>query len=974
MRSAQYDESIYVPTVNTTSNSGNPGLAQGSLADITNAVSVTGSSIDDLAFTATLNFSPSVSGALPTYRVMLMGRYTGDAAIGGASLKGQYITLAAREQAVPSSNTTFTFTNLPTETLTDYDSWVVVAVPVNSGLGDVTTRWDATEDEAVSAITSSTRPAAWYNGIEIIRQNDGSYRYSHLTSLYFANTNATNDGNWAKRANANKQILYYTSTFRVMQAPKLAEDAAYTLNADNQLAYTFTWTQPGEAAASGSNTKYKLTLYGVTETRDENGNVISTAEETITLPDDANSKVQYKDGTYSYTLHIDTDLAGGSNSWRFDKVRLRVTRDTTGTTQGIGAADTAVYTVLRRLQQVGEPGQVFPVDTSNAEQTRYQISWPAVSDERVDHYELWAQVQTTNAAGTTLGEAFKLHPADGDSTTLIKDTQTIVDLEAYQGKTLVFYVVACPADGDTTVLRSPNGEVSDPQTIIQRTKAPAISKVDFTWTGKAVNDALPLMNAFCNDLTIRMTVDKADAASYFFTGYLFDDEADYSEACAKAKTWMDDPTKENLDALNAALREDKATLMIPEASKTVGSETQVSGDGTTVSYTVTPNANAFTMQPADANRYLLPALRAMVANSETAATSSSWKFYVPDDYAEAAGALHLPKIQLDKPEKDGVLSVTSVESTVEGKLYGTEGEAWKPDSAEITIHQYAVQWPAVNEYTDTDGTTRNFAEKYRFHVKPAADMPADDPNWKGYDIRFAVAPADVVTENDDGTQTITTHRGDILKVEKLPFGLDENDPANWLDITKAARNIANEGTEDEYVWYDLSIVQVTRTVTNDDGTTSEVTELVSQPITLTGHHAIDNDNPSYRIKTVPALRQAEMTDYSLGYRLTLPDMTQRADGDNDETRALEKYTEKVTIWAVGNGEKTVDSDRLEVSLRTEGQAMTEDAARPVFAMAEADPRPAQSTGRAGETAPTPPANNPGAADTPVTPENAAPAA
>lgn len=75
---------------------------------------------------------------------------------------------------------------------------------------------------------------------------------------------------------------------------------------------------------------------------------------------------------------------------------------------------------------------------------------------------------------------------------------------------------------------------------------------------------------------------------------------------------------------------------------------------------------------------------------------------------------------------------------------------------------------------------------------------------------------------------------------------------------------------------------------------------------------------------------------------------------------------------MGNGEKTVDSDRLEVSLRTEGQAMTEDAARPVFAMAEADHRPAQSTGRAGETDPTPPANDPGAADTPVTPENAAP--
>ena len=989
MRSGQYDETVYMPVSwvvvpnDSTWGNSNSGLAEGRLA--AKNVEITGATIDDLTVTVTLNFTASVSGTQPTYRVMLMGRCLGDEIVTlngeDVNLKDQYITLAARQNVVPNSNTTFTFNNLPGDTLTNYDNWTVVAVPVTSGLGDVVTRWDAADAEALAKLQASSaeRPASWYGGLEIVRESNG-YSFANLTPLYFVSKNLTNYSNWA--GYATNQVIFEQNNITVAQAPKLtgvpADGTLYEnynktlLKSDNQLAYTFTWGQPNDPTPG--QTKYKLTLYGVTETRDENGNVISTAEETITLPDDANSKVQYKDGTYSYTLYIDTDLAGGSNSWRFDKVRLRVTRDTTGTTQGIGAADTAVYTVLRRLQQVGEPSQVFPVDTSNAEQTRYQISWPAVSDERVDHYELWAQVQTTNAAGTTLGEAFKLHPADGDSTTLIKDTQTIVDLEAYQGKTLVFYVVACPADGDTTVLRSPNGEVSDPQTIIQRTGAPAISKVDFTWTGKAVNDALPLMNAFCNDLTIRMTVDKADAASYFFTGYLFDNAADYIDACAKAKTWMDDPTKKNLDALNAALREDKATLMIPESSKTVGSETQVSGDGTTVSYAVTPNTNAFTMQPADANRYLLPALRAMVANSETAATSSSWKFYVPDDYANAAGALHLPKIQLDKPEKDGVLSVTSVESTVEGKLYGTEGEAWKPDSAEITIHQYAVQWPAVNEYTDTDGTTRNFAEKYRFHVTPAADMPADDPNREGYDIRFTVAPADVVTENDDGTQTMTAHRGDILKVEKLPFGLDENDPANWLDITKAARHIENEGTEDEYVWYDLSIVQVTRTVTNDDGTTSEVTELVSQPITLTGHHAIDNDNPSYRIKTVPALRQAEMTDYSLGYRLTLPDMTQRADGDNDETRALEKYTEKVTIWAVGNGEKTVDSEKLEVSLRTEGQAMTEDAARPVFAMAEADPRPAQSTGRAGETDPTPPANDPGAEDTPVTPETAAPAA
>ena len=172
-------------------------------------------------------------------------------------------------------------------------------------------------------------------------------------------------------------------------------------------------------------------------------------------------------------------------------------------------------------------------------------------------------------------------------------------------------------------------------------------------------------------------------------------------------------------------------------------------------------------------------------------------------------------------------------------------------------------------------------------------------------------------------------------------------------------------------WYDLSIVQVTRTVTNEDGTTTEVTELVSKPVTLKGHHAIDNDNPSYRIETVPTLRQAEMTDYSSGYLVTLPDLTQRADGDNDETRPLEKFTEKVTIWAVGDGEKTADSDKLEVSLRETGtQAVNEDTARPVVTLAEAEPQPAQTTDTAGET----PAGSPAAGDTPATPETAAPAA
>lgn len=114
MRSGQYDETVYMPVSwvvvpgdNTWGNS-NSGLAEGRLA--AKNVEITGATIDDLTVTVTLNFTASVSGTQPTYRVMLMGRCLGDEAVTlngeKVSLKGQYITLAARQNVVPNSNTT----------------------------------------------------------------------------------------------------------------------------------------------------------------------------------------------------------------------------------------------------------------------------------------------------------------------------------------------------------------------------------------------------------------------------------------------------------------------------------------------------------------------------------------------------------------------------------------------------------------------------------------------------------------------------------------------------------------------------------------------------------------------------------------------------------------------------------------------------------------------------------------------------
>ena len=973
MQSEQYNNEIYIPGVwnNRTSNHAiNPGLAGGTLtADVT----VTGSNQDELAITTTLSFARLAADS-PVYRVMLLGRALENTPVTDASghtadLKGQYITLAAQERTITAAAASITFANLPDDLLSAYDDWIVLAVPVNSGVGDAVTRWTVTDSEAVAAINSSPQPAAWYQGLEIIRNSNGRYSYAHLTPLQFAikETGYTPTPNWAAMANGgtiggyfptgNGRRVYYkkgNALFTVAKAPQLAEEATCLLNDDNQLVYTFTWTQPDEAAAG--STPYKLTLYGVNESIDADGNTLTT-EETIALPADA--KVQYNETTqtYSYTLNIDKDLAtdadktNGSNSWRFDQVRLRVTRDTTNDGSNvIGAADNATYSVLRRLRQVGQPDQFVPDDPTNAEQLRYRIIWPAVADDRVDHYELWAREQGEDG---TLGTAEELHPYNWSKQNQVNitGTQTVVDLEAYQGKKLVFYVVACPADRSTDVLRSPNGEESAPQTIVSRTKAPQISGVTFDWTGKDTANALPLMNTFCQELTIKMAVNDSSAASYFFTGYLFDDAEAYQNACTLAQTWMGTHSKADLDALNAALA--SATLMIPNADRTVGSETRTSG--TTVSYTVTPNTDGFTMQPTDANRYLLPALRAMVPNSGSAAISSGWTFYLPGE------ALQLPKIRLDKPEKDGLTSLTAVTSTVQGDLFDGEGKAWSTPVDDITITQYAVQWPAVNEYTQ-NGTTRSFATTYQLHVTPTESMP-DGPNKAGYDIRFTVAPEDVMRTDEKGNEVVVTHRGQILKVEKL-----YDNRTDWLNITDDA---CIKDADGNVLGYDLSMaeVEVEQPVYDEQGNptteTVKVKVKASQPVTLTGHHEMNGDNPIYKIAAVPTLREATLLDGSFGYLVTLPDMVDPAESDKDTTVPA-CFTAEVTVWAVGDDTRTTNSEPLAVPLPNRTLLTGADPVA-LMALAPVNTQPVQN-------AESTPADDAGAGEPSATPEMAAPAA
>ena len=358
------------------------------------------------------------------------------------------------------------------------------------------------------------------------------------------------------------------------------------------------------------------------------------------------------------------------------------------------------------------------------------------------------------------------------------------------------------------------------------------------------------------------------------------------------------------------------------------------------------------MQPTDANRYLLPALRAMVPNSGSAAISSGWTFYLPGE------ALQLPKIQLDKPEKDGLTSLTAVTSTVQGDLFDGDDNAWSTPVDDITITQYAVQWPAVNEYTQ-NGTTRSFATTYQLHVTPTESMP-DGPNKAGYDIRFSVAPEDVMRTDEKGNEIVVTHRGQIKSVEKLPAGKEANNPDDWLDITDDA---CIKDADGNVLGYDLSIVE--QPVLDDEGNDTGKTTRVSAPVTLTGHHEMNGDNPIYKIAAVPTLREATLLDGSFGYLVTLPDMVDPAESDKDTTVPA-CFTAEVTVWAVGDDTRTTNSEPLAVPLPNRTLLTGADPVA-LMALAPVNTQPVQN-------AESTPADDAGAGEPSATPEMAAPAA
>lgn len=907
LRSAQYKSETYLPSQwrdNPGSAKDEDGLPLGTLKKDgdTDYVTYTGQTAESFEATVKFSFTPKVKSdssehGSPTYRVMLLAKYLGNDEVNGVSLNGQYITLAARESIVTESPVTFNLNSLPSDAMTNYTDFLVVAVPVTSGKGDMKYRWDATAEEVSAAIAShandTDKEIWWKNGYEIVRTGEHSYTYAHLTPLCFSDVNRTDDKSWAIQATqTTPQIIFKQLNLNVLKAPTLAEDTdGGKVNPDNnQLTYTFNWTQEDMDAKTPT---YSIKLYGLLT--DENGNV--TGQEQIALKDTLTPT--QNGSSFTLPVNVDTMLANGSDSWRYDKVRLEVTRVAAADTIEIGASAVADYSVKQRLPGISAPSSITRVngETDNADALLYTVSWSPSDDVRIGHYDLCVV-------------------DDGGNTVLTLPTTDNVgsltlDLEQYQGKVLRFRVIARRKADNNTCFDGPDGALSQSETIVRRADAPVVENVAF-------DNNSPNQETFLNDLKLNMTLTEAAQGNVYFTGYIFSNENNYNTIADLARTWQNTPTgqakytaqQKLTQALDEMLDSGDAELVIPKDSRTVGGSASV--NGTTASYTFVPDGNGFTLTPDHAKQYLLPAVRVMPTDGRTA---SNW-FYFLQDAAKA----QLPAITLDAPvdAAEPERALGNAVYTQEVNLYNDPEFKSNRGTAPLELRRFTVEWTAVNKYTQADGTVRNLTDSYTFTVTPL------DKNKMPYSIT-------VTTYDRDETDTdgnVTHKRGEIKTVTKT-----YNDETTELD----------KQTDETRIWYDLSVEPVTDENSNE-------TVWKSQPYDVTGTVEKDGGTLYYKAQTVPMLELVQEDGAEPVYRITLPELQEKV---QDDSLALQKFTASVTLQTLAHSigdDKTVASDSVKVTVNETNTAdATEDAQSMDSAESVAPAETAEST--AAESAP-----------------------
>ena len=917
LRSAQYKSETYLPSQwrdNPGSAKDEDGLPLGTLEKdgSTEYVTYTGQTAESFEATVKFSFTPRVKNGSehgnPTYRVMLLAKYLGNDEVNGVSLNGQYITLAAREGIVTGSPVTFNLNSLPSDAMTNYTDFLVVAVPVTSGKGDMKYRWDATAEEVSAAIAShanetndTDKEIWWKNGYEIVRTGEHSYTYAHLTPLCFSDVNrtdGTDDQGWAIQATVTTpQIIFKQLNLDVLKAPTLDKNTEGEVDEKtNELTYTFNWTQENIGTETPT---YSIKLYGLLT--DANGNV--TGQEQIALKDTLTPT--QNGNSFTLPVNVDTMLANGSDSWRYDKVRLEVTRVAAANTTEIGASAVADYSVKQRLPGISAPSSITRVngETDNADALLYTVSWSPSDDARIGHYDLCV----VDANGNTVLTL----PTTGNVGSLT------LDLEQYQDAEMRFRVIARRKADNNTCFDGPDGALSQSETIVRRAAAPKVTASSFAPDS-------PNQETFLNDLKLNMTLNAAAQGNVYFTGYIFSSVDNYNTIADLAKAWQNTPTgqakyeaQQNLtQALDEMLKSRDAELVIPKDSRTVGGSASVNDK--TASYTFVPDGNGFTLTPDHAKQYLLPAVRVMPTDGRTA---SNWFYYILQDAAKA----QLPAITLDAPvdAAEPERALGNAVYTQEVNLYSDPECKSNRGTAPLELRRFTVEWTAVNKYTQADGTVRNLTDSYSFTVTPL------DKDKKPYIITVTTYDRDKTDE--DGT---IHPRGEIKTVTKTYDG-------KTTELDKQT-TVVDAETKVTRIWYDLSV----EPVTDENGNVT----WKSQPYDVTGTVEKDGGTLYYKAQTVPMLELVQEDGAEPVYRITLPELQEKV---QDDSLALQKFTASVTLQTLAHSigdDKTVASDSVKVTVN---ETNTADAAEDAQSMDSAESvEPAETAeSTAAESAP-----------------------
>lgn len=904
MESARYDEEIGIPVAMANSNS---GLVHGTAFSTGTTMGqpvITGSTADNLSITVTLQFTAdTIFNTVPNYRVMLVGKYNGEETISNAAegtatntqpLNGQYVTLAAVEKPVYSSGTEFVLSNLPAVVFDgSYTDLKVISVPIDAGYPQVVTRWEITADEALKAIgEGNNNPVSWNNGIEIVRGADGKFSYYHLTPLQFF---ADKDPWYSISGFVTKQIRTDNLNLTLLKAPKVSSKTTSNVDGNNKLNYTFTWTQYDADGTMLDTTEhdYDVTLYGLLTEKDGETTTIA-GKEKIELKDGVSlaEKIKFDNGTgtYTLTLCVDDDLASGS--WRYDRVRLHVTRKPgDGDTHAIGLAGEADCAVQQRLSAVGQVNSIMRTNDNSANALNYDITWPASADAKDDAtvtYTLYAEKQ------------------DGENWTALASWPGItknsctVDLEKYQGETLRFYVVANAVDG--LKYCSPNGEYSNPLLVETRLAAPVV-------TTAALSYQTPSQTQFLTEEKLTLTVQNASGGSYYYMGYLFKDVADYKQIAALANSYQKEQTPDAkatslaalTDALNAMLTDTanpgRVLRLLPEGQMDGGAQAETTADGAAFAL----GDESFTMKPEYAGYWLLPALRSMSTDGTTA--SSNWYYYVADALGETPTQMQLPKIKLDAPA--AVIGNVEREETV-GLYDNPECAGAALETTTLQLSRRTVEWPLGNLYDDKDaGTVRSLTNVYRFTVTPVS------ANEVPYTVKVWVNDHEYT---DDAGKVHPI--GEIVKVEKT-VTLTNGDGVEET-LTQKIEPTVDEAAQ--RVWYDLSLLP---TVEKNEGEW-KWSEWKRQTTRITGTKVENTTKAYYAADVYPMLEVVKNSANEVMLRVTLPDLF-KVYMDTQDT--LQKITATLTVQALpyedtdGNTDgKTAESEPSTVVLNDTGTA------------------------------------------------------